>query len=120
MPCCYKSSRFRYKSALFRYKSATLMLQKCPNDVTKVPQVTNVPYLSYKSSLSVTKVPVPLALSLSLSVTAQTNLMKRHAFDAADSLARDLYFHFHVPCRTISQFPIWMKIETIDSSIQVA
>ena len=45
VPCCFKS-------ALFLYKSATLMLQKCPNDVTKVPHVTNVPYLRYKSSLS--------------------------------------------------------------------
>ena len=66
--------------------------------------------------------PLSLSLSLSLSVTArQTNLVQKHAFDAAGGLTRDLSDHFDVPCRTIPQFPaVWIKIETFDSSMQEA
>ena len=60
--------------------------------------------------------PPRLCLFLSLSVTAQTTLMKRYT---SDSLTRDLCFHFHLRCRTISKFPFRIKIETFDSSIQV-
>ena len=63
---------------------------------------------------------VSFLLALSLCVTAQTNPMRRHAFDAADSLTRDLCVHFHVPCRTISRFAVRIKTETFRSSIQVA
>ena len=57
--------------------------------------------------------PPRLCLFLSLSVTVQTTLMKKYTFD---SLTRDLCFHFHLRCRTISKFPFRIKIETFDLS----